>query len=360
MFLYDTGTQNSFAVIAVSHYAGLEDFKILKSGDKKYYARSIIGKLDKLVKSSAKGAVFFKDLKADDYHLLRRIIVGKPDELANIIESIKANVDFGIYPAMVRQLKKKQVLTTFGKKIQALFDYKQFTTKRNRWDAYTLAAELGINVCAYCNRNFTFTLASGKNKVVRPEFDHFLPKSSYPYLALSFYNLIPSCHICNSNFKLDLPFNLDEYIHPYLASLDSIVRFSVELTGMPGADLIKEKSNFGVAFFYGNLKSFKIVLTSRPHATAAEVVKAKKNIEAFKLLLLYEMHKDMVVEMIQNAILYDSTYIDALFNKFNGTLFNTREDVLRHITKNYHNGIDMPKRAFSKLSKDIHLEFGLQ
>lgn len=31
------------------------------------------------------------------------------------------------------------------------------------------------------------------------QFNHFYDKGTYPYLALSFYNLIPSCSTCNSS-----------------------------------------------------------------------------------------------------------------------------------------------------------------
>lgn len=38
-------------------------------------------------------------------------------------------------------------------------------------------------------------------KITRPTFDHWFAKDDHPLLALSFYNLIPSCNICNSSVK---------------------------------------------------------------------------------------------------------------------------------------------------------------
>ena len=61
--------------------------------------------------------------------------------------------------------------------------------------AYWLQSQLSVKVCPYCNRMYTTTLYGKKR--VRPDFDHFYPQSRYPYLAVSLFNLIPSCNVCN-------------------------------------------------------------------------------------------------------------------------------------------------------------------
>ena len=67
--------------------------------------------------------------------------------------------------------------------------YKQMTSETKRF----LFESLGVRVCPYCNRNYIFL--DERNKAC--EFDHFYPQSQYPLLAASFYNLIPSCSVCN-------------------------------------------------------------------------------------------------------------------------------------------------------------------
>jgi hypothetical protein len=52
----------------------------------------------------------------------------------------------------------------------------------------------------------TFTL--NKSKELMPEIDHFYPKDKYPFLAVSFFNLIPSCLTCNG---LSAMSNTDSY-----------------------------------------------------------------------------------------------------------------------------------------------------
>lgn len=46
--------------------------------------------------------------------------------------------------------------------------------------------------CAYCLLEETW--AAGEENF---ELDHFRPKSLFPHLALSYYNLYWSCHVCN-------------------------------------------------------------------------------------------------------------------------------------------------------------------
>lgn len=52
-------------------------------------------------------------------------------------------------------------------------------------------------VCRCCGIERILT----KGNKPRDAFDHYLPKSIYPYVSLSFKNLIPSCYHCNSSYK---------------------------------------------------------------------------------------------------------------------------------------------------------------
>ena len=60
--------------------------------------------------------------------------------------------------------------------------------------------KLGIRICPYCGRAYIYRVEkNGKDGVVsvKPQLDHFLPKSDYPFLGMNFYNLIPCCTQCN-------------------------------------------------------------------------------------------------------------------------------------------------------------------
>lgn len=82
-------------------------------------------------------------------------------------------------------------------KLMLAFGYDNFCESKKIWNAYEFCRRLKTSVCPYCNREYIFTIGDIKDKTVRPELDHFFPKSRYPYLSCSFFNFIPSCHICN-------------------------------------------------------------------------------------------------------------------------------------------------------------------
>ena len=85
--------------------------------------------------------------------------------------------------------------------------------------AYQVTEWKGAKVCTYCNRNYIFTISTGdrkKDKVARPELDHWYAKSKYPLLSMNYFNLIPSCSTCNSSVKGSSDFDVTTHVHPYL------------------------------------------------------------------------------------------------------------------------------------------------
>lgn len=89
--------------------------------------------------------------------------------------------------------------------------------------AHKLAKYLDCNICVYCGRIYTNTVIKNGKCIIHPTFDHFFPKKKYPLLALSFFNLIPSCYNCNCTTKGQNPVNSNTtYLHPYINSADEI------------------------------------------------------------------------------------------------------------------------------------------
>lgn len=246
---------------------------------------------------------------------LKEIITGNPDELQTIIDKIP----------------EKEV-AELSSEIKKVFYYEGFK-KWSDYGAYHLANGLQVNVCPYCNRQFTFTIIEkGKDKgKVRPEFDHFFSQSKYPYLALSFYNLIPSCHICNSTLKGSKEFSLKTHIHPYLDEFGKDCKFSLKL-----------KMGKGIDFFYGKKDSFEITFNHNQNK------RIQNNINDFSLKLIYNEHKDYVSEIIQKSTAYTDSYMNSLFNQFEGTLFSSVGDVQKMVMSNYISEEDLDKRVLAK------------
>lgn len=210
-------------------------------------------------------------------------------------------------------------------------NYKIYDELRKVW-AKELVKLTNTKVCPYCNRNFIVNFDQDNTTV---ELDHFFPKTDYPYLAISLYNLIPSCHTCNHKKDAKL---LD--IYPYKESFHDYAKFSCNLIKLPF-----EEKNINL----------KII----PKDNSEKILdKIEDYTEVLNISTLYDNHKDIVLELMQKSIIYNDSYIDELAHNYSG-LFKNREDLLRLITGGYVNDDDINKRPLSKLIKDISEELKL-
>ncbi len=254
-----------------------------------------------------------------------------------------------IYDLLIATPKRLDTLSkryTNDKRFNFILEYYEniFSKKHTKkYDAYSLASKLGVNVCPYCNRNYTFTIKN-KDGGTRPEFDHFYDKATYPILALSFYNLIPSCHICNSSCKGQKKFSIDTHLHPYMDSFDKIAKFTFKPLDVSVFQNLAtfDNSKLGLSF---EKKDFRV--------TDEKYAKVENNIQDFCLEPLYVNHKDIILELIQKAEMYNKSYIDELLQKYEGSLFKNREDLMRLLFGGYISDEDIGKRPLSKLTKDI-------
>ena len=87
---------------------------------------------------------------------------------------------------------KKLLVFKYTKLYTVLRDtYGEELTRRNQYF-----------ICPYCKRNYINVVVSDDGvKSVKPDLDHFYPKSIYPFLAVTLSNLIPSCLTCNQRCK---------------------------------------------------------------------------------------------------------------------------------------------------------------
>ncbi|HKG07649.1 MAG TPA: hypothetical protein VKB19_14360, partial [Pedobacter sp.] len=166
---------------------------------------------------------------------LKSVLVGTPDVLDKLKHRFKT--------------KKAQ------DSIRKLINYDAFTdTKSDKtfrfYHGYDLAEKLDIQTCIYCNRLYTHTIITDKRDfIARATFDHWFPKGTYPLLALSFYNLIPSCNVCNSSIKGSDIYALKNIFHPYYKHKSTSKRldfsFSYDLEDhIKATSLLEPKNKF--------------------------------------------------------------------------------------------------------------------
>jgi len=211
-----------------------------------------------------------------------------------------------------------------------IFCYENFAGRKY---ARVLLEKLNVRVCPYCNRQYTFTLNKSGTK---PQFDHYFPKSLYPYLSLSLYNLIPSCSICNQA-KSDFDTAAEPLLYPFDDEFGHDVKFETKLIENDFSHWMGIGENFNV--------------TIEPL-----INKYKSANEKLHLTDLYNMHKDYIRDIIRNAIIYTDDKIEELLNQF-PTLFASKYDVLNSIFMTYIDKDDWGKRPLAKLTHDIYEEF---
>lgn len=223
-----------------------------------------------------------------------------------------------------------------------IFNYRSFIKKAKDknpdYDAYTLADNLNIHSCPNCNAQYTKTVGRTK-KLTRPSFDHFFPQADYPLLALSFFNLIPCCRICNTDIKGSRSFSLAENFHPY--ETDHEIEDSCRFTYYP-------KSPNGALGFNEDF-DLRIV----PLAHGKEKTRAEKHINDFKLETLYQAYKDQAAEVIQKQIAYPDSYLEQIQKLFGDKGGFSRAEFYRLAFGNYLDDKDLLKRPLSKMTRDL-------
>src|SRR5690606_38237950 len=194
--------------------------------------------------------------------------------------------------------------------------------------------KIGIYVCPYCNRNYIYTTT--RNRKIKPEIDHFYPVNIYPILALSYYNLIPSCEPCNGlgakSAQDSLALNL---VNPYLLHDNDFI-LSYKINRISIINPLSGKSDIKV--FFSNYK--------------------QSNLDVFNLDKLYELHYDHALELIiKKRVKYSEKYRQYL-KSYKGLQFSNSE-IDRMILGNYSLTKEQHIRPLAKLYQDIGKELGL-
>ena len=186
----------------------------------------------------------------------------------------------------VKEIKRS---IRYGEKIDKILGFSEFYNSfRSSDEAYEILEIIGANVCPYCNRQYTFT--ARKNEVrTRPQFDHFYPQALYPYLAVSIYNLIPSCALCNFGKRDSVPENI---LYPYEEDFDR-KNINFKIDGV-------------VPFILGAASNINVNLESSS--------KNKPIIDAYnkemKISVLYEGHSKYITDLIIKKYIFNDDAIN--------------------------------------------------
>ena len=257
----------------------------------------------------------------EDESKLKTLLLAKPDELIKIIQKYEANQN------LRKARYTKEALHKILYRIFVEYGYEKI-------DKLQFIDNINLGSCPYCNRNYIFT--TSKKGSIKPEIDHLYPKSLYPYLACSYFNLIPSCPTCNGFGAKEAKdtFYVYPISNPYtIKPID--FKFSIRPKRVEFIDNVKvEQYNFD---------DFEIDIYGNP-----------RNLEVFHLENLYKQHKDIVLELLIKKAYYPQSYINEL-----SSFGFSQDEIYRYLFSNYNKKEDLHKRPLSKLIQDISQELGI-
>lgn len=213
-----------------------------------------------------------------------------------------------------------------------------------------LYRDLKINSCVYCNAQLNVVLdvsffvnlpkkGQVKERKATFELDHFWAKSKFPFLAISYFNLIPCCSSCNKS-KL----TSDALFYLY-TSTDELDLFE-----------FKFKNKSILKYWRSKLKSdIEIEFSS---LTLDETI-LKNHKEIFKIDELYNTQLDLAEELIHKRFTYNKAYKIYLEKDYRGKLFADQAMVNRIIIGNNEKPEDIHKRPLAKFTQDLAKQLGL-
>lgn len=223
------------------------------------------------------------------------------------------------------------------KEVSEVINYKKIVSE-NKKISFKLASKLSRNTCTYCNRLYTNTVTALKVDkrskrlaepivlpIARAQFDHWFSKSRYPLLALSYFNLIPSCGVCNQ-IKSSKNFQLETHFHPYAA-------------------VQNESFNFNYRH-----KDLSIVNVTIGGATD----RLARNFQDLNIQEVYDVHSPLELrDLLDLRYKYSENYIKKLLGVTLPSLQLTKSEAKRLIFGVEHEPDDYHKRPFSKFKNDI-------
>jgi len=262
--------------------------------------------------------------KFNNEKMIKTLMSAKAKYIRNFIELISKK-----YPTFNH--KKGQRKSNINKVLFNIFVDNGY----NNVNKFKFIDDIGLKSCPYCNRTFIYTLNNKRN--LKPQIDHFYHKANYPYLAMSYYNLIPSCPTCNGfGAKEDKDSYEDGLKHPYeIESNDFKFSFDIESINIIDNKLDED--------------SVKIELKTKYQA----------NSDYFGLEELYKEHRDVVVELYQKFYQENTKeHFRQLSNSLESIGID-KDEVYKLVTCSYQKDEDLHKRPLSKLIKDISKELEL-
>lgn len=200
-----------------------------------------------------------------------------------------------------------------------------------------------MRYCPYCNAETVGMAHLSVSKFVS-DIDHIFPKSVYPLLSLSLYNLVPVCNRCNSRFKKDE--NMLELwngqgplpeLHPYVHNIYKHIRFDYKPTS--------------VSKMYLKPYSKGPLTVAASKRSGVEQTRAEKHIRRYHLGEIYnDLYSNEINEFLWLASICSADFVDSM-SRLCRMDKNEFERMICHTSLDPH---DINHYRFAKLIGDLH------
>lgn len=137
-----------------------------------------------------------------DERNLRRLLIGDFYTLLGILEELK-DIDKGCKIPISKTkhgIRKKCDVYEVNDDLNAIFHrlfVKEIYERPDVFDKHRLAEMKSLSVCPYCGASPVVPYRNDAGNILGYQIEHYMPKSIYPFLAISFFNLFPACSDCN-------------------------------------------------------------------------------------------------------------------------------------------------------------------
>lgn len=178
-----------------------------------------------------------------------------------------------------------------------------------------------------------------KKKYNQFTLDHVIDKGTHPLFSLSFFNLLPSCYVCNSKLKHTRTLiKKDATVSPTHEefSFDKDALFNIVFLNSKGMEDIRNKDDFELSLY-----------TEKKYEWYSQV---------FKLNGRYQFHKDEIVDIINKTAKYPESQISQIARIVGRDTESVRKDIFG---KELFVG-PLEDKPLTKFKRDIARKLGVK
>jgi hypothetical protein len=216
----------SFNSVPIEYVRFIQKFRKKIQG---WYTSGVMGNAKAKIYVCQDCKLFFKLLLSKDH--LKTIMTAKASDLPRIIEIVESK-----FPQLKNDREHpndehSELYTCLCKAFNTLgYSDPEFPN-------YIITKSLDLKACPYCNQveiycNKVIAEDDRQNTIKDSELDHFYPKSRVPYLAVSLFNLVPSCSTCNGgNGKHTSDIYAERLVNPFTLKNANGLEFKLDIVG---------------------------------------------------------------------------------------------------------------------------------